>query len=105
VIGAVTLLSLFGYSSCTSRSIQYSEGITVYVCALDVTKAFDCEDHAISIKRLIRRGVLPYFLGVTNNWYNKISPVVRWNLVLSDETNCFMCVRKGGVLSRVLFNL
>jgi len=80
-------------------------GLTVNLCMLDISKAFDKVNHYCMFIKLTNRSVLVVLLKVLINWYDKCAVFVRWNNVLS---KCFylMCsVRQGGVLSHPLFSV
>jgi len=80
-------------------------GSTVYLSALDATKAFDRVDHNILIKKLVARGAPWCFIWIIKNWYSKLNAVVRWNGVLSHSFSVGRGVRQGGVLSPLMFNV
>ena len=88
--------------------IQYytKRGSTVYLAALDASKAFDRINHTIIINKLQSRYTPMCFIQIIANWYGKLSATVRWNGVFSRYFDGFFCgVRQGGVLSPLLFNL
>jgi len=78
---------------------------SVYIAALDASKAFDRINHDVLFQKLILRGVPRCFIGVLVNWYSKLWFSVRWNGTLSPlfKVNCG--IRQGGILSSILFNL
>ena len=101
------------HSSCTSavyvaqQVIQYyaKRGSTVYIAALDASKAFDRINHNTLVNKLRSRDSPMCFIQIIVNWYSKLSATVRWNGVLSRYFNVYCGVRQGGVLSPLLFNL
>jgi len=80
-------------------------GSTVYLSALDASKAFDRVDHNLLIMKLVSRGAPCCFIQIIKNWYSKLNAVVRWNGVLSYSFTVLCGVRQGGVLSPLLFNV
>ena len=52
-------------------------GSTIYLAALDASKAFDRIDHAILIKKLLDRNVPLCFVKIIENWYSRMYAVVR----------------------------
>jgi len=80
-----------------------SNGSTINVCSMDVSKAFDKVNHAALFLKLMKRRVPLSFLNVLVDWYSRCITVVKWSGFVS---GCFSqpCgVRQGGVLSPVLF--
>jgi hypothetical protein len=80
-------------------------GTTVYLSALDASKAFDRLDHNILVSKLLNRSVPVCFIKVVSNWYSKITATVRWNDFFSYSFSLSAGVRQGGVLSPILFNV
>jgi len=87
--------------------VQYynRRGSSVYIAALDASKAFDRVDHSTLVNKLQSRNVPLCFIRIVINWYCKLKSVVRWNGVFSIQYEVFCGVRQGGVLSPILFNL
>ena len=87
--------------------VQYytKRGSTVYMSALDASKAFDRINHKTLIDKLISRNAPMCFIQIVVNWYSKLGAAVRWNGVLSSFFNVYCGVRQGGLLSPLLFNL
>ena len=84
----------------------YNErGSTIYMAALDASKAFDRINHSTLINKLVSRNMPQCVTDVIVNWYSKLHAAVRWNGILSHEFNLHCGVRQGGVLSPILFNL
>ena len=82
-----------------------TRGSTVFVTAVDASKAFDRVNHTILIDKLISRGVPTCCIHVIMCWYGKLFSSVRWNSVYSKEFKVAAGVRQGGILSPILFNL
>lgn len=81
----------------------YNErGSTIYMAALDASKAFDRINHSTLINKLVSRNMPQCVTDVIVNWYSKLHAAVRWNGILSHEFNLHCGVRQGGVLSPIL---
>ena len=81
------------------------DGSTVnnYICALDISKAFDRVDHFALLKLLIDRKLPRAFIGVMLDWLSKSTVCVKWAGIFSFWFCNKAGVRQGGVLSPVLF--
>jgi hypothetical protein len=82
-----------------------SRGSTVYLTSLDASKAFDRVVHATLIRKLVDRNVPQCFISIIDDWYSKLSSVIRWNGVLSAPFQLNLGVRQGSILSPILFNI
>jgi hypothetical protein len=82
-----------------------SRGSTVFITAVDASKAFDRLDHSILLGKLIARQLPTCFIKVIACWYSNLYSSVRWNSMISAEFKVLSGVRQGGILSPVLFNL
>jgi len=80
-----------------------SDGSTVNICALDISKAFDRLNHFALLKLLIDRKLPRAFIGVMLDWLSKSTVCVKWVGVFSFRFCIKAGVRQGGVLSPVLF--
>jgi len=89
------------------QSINYFtlHGSTVFISALDASKAFDRICHVKLFDKLCKRNFPACLILVLRNWYSKLSSCVRWNSVLSEPFTVSQGVRQGGVLSPFLFNI
>ena len=89
------------------QAVKYftSRGSTVFITAVDASKAFDRLDHNILLGKLSSRNLPTCFIRVISCWYSKLYSSVRWNSVFSAEFKVLSGVRQGGILSTVLFNL
>lgn len=90
----------------TVRSVieQYiSNGSTVNLCALDLSKAFDrMNQYALFIK-LMERKFPVEILTILEKWFSIAETCVRWGTEYSYFFKLLAGVRQGGVLSPVLF--
>ena len=55
-----------------------SNGSTLTLCALDISKAFDKVDHYALYMKLIQRKVPICFINLLVSWYEKCTATVRW---------------------------
>jgi Reverse transcriptase (RNA-dependent DNA polymerase) len=72
---------------------------------LDASKAFDRVDHNTLFQKIDARTIPQCFINIIRDWYSKINAVVRWGGVLSCSFRVYNGVRRGGVLSPLLFNV
>lgn len=78
---------------------------TVFVAAVDASKAFDRINHAKLLNKLRERKLPLCFIKCISCWYSKLYSVVRWNSIYSSEFKVLSGVRQGGILSPILFNV
>jgi hypothetical protein len=95
-------------SMCTwlmTETINYftNKGSPVYLCLLDLKKAFDLVKHDLLFEKLKTR-VHPLFLRLVIYSYLNQSVYVRWNGVISDTFSVRNGVRQGAVASPLFFN-
>ena len=104
----------FGFQQDTSttmctwlavETIDYflRNGSDVFVCVMDMTKAFDKVQHSKLFWKLVEKGVPPIFIRLLLVMYNKQLANVRWNGVLSDSFFVRNGVKQGAVLSPILY--
>jgi len=82
-----------------------SRNSSVYVTAVDASKAFDRISHSKLMNKLRERKLPFCVIRVLACWYSKLYSVVRWNSVYSKEFKVSSGVRQGGILSPILFNV
>jgi hypothetical protein len=80
-------------------------GSTVFLTALDASKAFDRLSHCTMFEKLVGRNTPTCLTRCLLDWYSKLISHVRWNNCLSDQFHVLAGVRQGGVLSPTLFNI
>ena len=80
-----------------------SNGSTVNLCSLDVSKAFDRLNHYALFSKLIDRFIPVNIILLLANWYSCCVGVVNWKGALSQQFTLQAGVRQGGCLSPVLF--
>ena len=82
-----------------------SNGSTVNVCTLDLSKAFDRMNHyALFLKRMDRNLPVP-LLNMLELWFSISTTCVKWSSYVSHFFSLRAGVRQGGVLSPLLFSL
>jgi retron-type reverse transcriptase len=82
-----------------------ARGSTVFVAALDISKAFDSVAHDKLFRALSSRGVPNAIIDILRNWYEKLVVNNRWGNSYSNDFVVNNGVRQGSVLSPSLFNL
>jgi len=68
-----------------------ANGSTVYVAALDISKAYDKVNHYKLFSSLISAGLPKWFIDLLLCWYEKLVVTVRWNGCFSYK----FCVQSG----------
>ena len=82
-----------------------SNGSTVNLCALDLSKAFDRMNHYALFIKLIKRKFPVEILQILEHWFCMSKTCVRWGGQVSYFFAMVAGVRQGGVLSPVLFSI
>ncbi|XP_062504975.1 uncharacterized protein LOC134181724 [Corticium candelabrum] len=77
----------------------------VYVCALDLSKAYDKVSFYCLFNKLLDRGAPVYLVKFLAKWYSCLNMKVKWNNHCSSQYGVGNGVRQGSVLSPSLFNL
>jgi hypothetical protein len=80
-----------------------SNGSTVNLCALDLSKAFDRMNHYALFIKLMERNFPIEILQILECWFSMSETCVRWGGHYSYFFKLLAGVRQGGVLSPVLF--
>ena len=80
-----------------------SNGSTVNLCALDVSKAFDKMNHHGLFIKLMNRCLPVAVLSMLENWFSRCFSFVKWFGSCSFSFNLTCGIRQGGVLSPYLF--
>ena len=83
---------------------QKSREKPLYVCYIDLTKAFDYLNRDALIVKLQQRNVDGKFLNTIKSMFHKSSSRVKWNGKISKPINNRYGVMQGGVLSPKLIN-
>ena len=104
----------FGYQEncstnmCTWMAVETIDyftrnGSDVFVCVMDMKKAFDTVKHSILFQKLIKRGIPKTFVRLLLVMYSKQFANVRWNSSVSQKFPITNGVKQGAVLSAILF--
>jgi hypothetical protein len=80
-----------------------SNGSTVNLCALDVSKAFDKMNHHGLFIKLMNRCLPVAVLSMLENWFSRCFSFVKWFGSCSFSFSLTCGIRQGGVLSPYLF--
>jgi len=80
-----------------------SNGSTVNMCALDLSKAFDRMNHYALFIKLMKRNIPNIILMILEKWFSVYITCVRWNGHVSHFFSLLVGVRQGQVLSPLLF--
>ena len=93
---------------CTWLAVEIIEyymrnGSEVFVCVMDMTKAFDNVQHSTLFWKLIDKGIPSIYIRLLLVMYEKQEANVRWNDVLSEAFPVSNGVKQGAVLSPILY--
>ena len=81
-------------------------GMSIFVCFIDIQKAYDTVDHILLWKVLTRIGVPPQMIAVIRKFHNGMRARVRPDdVVCSDRFEVEQGLRQGCVLSPLFFNI
>ena len=80
-----------------------TNGSTVNVCSLDLSKAFDKMNHYALFIKLMNKKLPCEILSILERWFSVTVTCVKWNGSVSHFFKLTAGVRQGGVLSPFLF--
>jgi len=80
-----------------------TNGSTVNICALDLSKAFDRMNHYALFLKLMDRNIPTNLLSILEMWFAISKTCVKWQNYVSEFFKLAAGVRQGGVLSPLLF--
>ena len=95
-------------SMCTWMVIETIDyfmrnGSDVFVCTMDMSKAFDNVRHSLLFNKLLERGIPPIILRFIIYMYEVQTANVRWNSEVSSHFKLKNGVKQGGVLSALFY--
>ena len=104
----------FGYQEhcstnmCTWMAVEtiryfMRNGSEVFVCVMDMKKAFDTVQHSVLFNKLLERGIPSSYVRLLMVMYSRQSANVRWNGDVSKQFPITNGVKQGAVLSAILF--
>jgi len=91
------------YSLWNVVNFYVNNDSTLYVCFLDMVKAFERLNNSVIYIKLMKRNVPAPLVKLLRYWYSISYKTVRWGDVLSKPYKLISGVRQGGVLSSVVF--
>ena len=83
----------------------YSSGSPIFLCFVDVRKAFDRVNYHKLFLKLHERGTPAYIIGILHFWFKSQKFCINWGGVLSRYFGSANGLRQGGILSPYLFNV
>ena len=78
-------------------------GSEVFMCTMDMTKAFDVTVHSVLFKKMLKAGLSPIFLRLMIFIYTEQFANVRWNGEISSVFTMHNGVRQGAILSALAY--
>ena len=104
----------FGYQEqcstnmCTWMAVEtidhfMRKGSDVFVCVMDMKKAFDTVQHSVLFNKLLERGIPATYVRLLLVMYSNQLANVRWNNDISEKFSITNGVKQGAVLSAILF--
>ena len=104
----------FGYQAgCSTNmaswmvleNIRYflRNGSEVFICLMDMTKAFDMVQHSLLFKKLLQSGLPPIVIRLLFFMYMNQKANVRWGETVSKYFTMSNGVKQGAVLSAILY--
>ena len=87
------------------QTLEYyrSKSSPVFICTMDLSKAFDRVCHKTLFEILSKRNVPPYIIDILKNWYTTQKFRVAWGNAFSSPFQTGCGIRQGSVLSALLF--
>ena len=82
-----------------------SQNSSIFLCFIDLSKAFDRICHEKLFKKLLERSVPKYIVRLLIYWYAQQTFQVKWENAVSTPFHVGNGVRQGGILSPFLFNV
>ena len=98
-----TELSIFVLKQVIEYYITNSSN--VYICYLDLSKAFDRTEHVVLFRKLQEQKIPLLIVRLLENWYKSQRFYIQWGSLISEPFNVSDGVRQGGIMSPVLFNV
>ena len=87
----------------------WDKGKTLYICMLDLTKAFDSVDRGMAWQILLSRGASPKLVALIKDLHTQHSAIIRNEVdsspVDSSPINTNVGFKQGCVLAQPLFNI
>ena len=77
----------------------------VYSCFLDASKAYDRVNHWTLFKKLLKRSISVIIVRILMFWYSNQNLCIKWGTQKSSFFTISNGVRRGGILSPVLFSI
>ena len=78
-------------------------GSEVFMCTMDMTKAFDMTVHSLLFSKMLKAGLSPIFLRLLICIYTEQFANVRWNGEISSVFTMHNGVRQGAILSALAY--
>jgi retron-type reverse transcriptase len=93
--------------SVLKRTVDYyrKNGSHVFVCMLDLSKAFDSVNHLSLFKKLVALDFPANLVELLATWYVNQQINVRWKKILTDSFLMRNGIRQGSILSPYLFSV
>ena len=82
-----------------------TNGTPVFICFMDVSKAYDKVNQGILFRKLVDRGVPPFIVRTLISWYEQQTFQVQWGNARSSSFTTTCGLRQGSLLSPILFNV
>ena len=93
---------------CTWMAIETIDfftrnGSEVFVCAIDMSKAFDRVKNSLLFHKLMEKGLPEIYIRLLLVLYRKQTANVRWNNEISNQFPLSNGIKQGAVISAILF--